>query len=84
MLSFRLPVISLATGNEGSLITRSRTQEIYAFVDEMTRFCNACLRVTSRIHPDCGTLKIQKLLMGAARDTFHRINKHSWKKCYYS
>ena len=55
-------------------------QEIYATVDEPTRFGNICLCVTSRIStnpPHCQTLHIPTSSMGAARGTFYRIYKHS-------
>ena len=54
-------------------------REIHADVDELTRFNNICIYITSRIStvpPDCETLEIPTLSTTAANDTFYRIYRH--------
>jgi len=55
------------------------SQDIHDMVEELSRFRNICLCITSRnfmVPPDCEVLEIPTLSIEAGRDTFYRICKH--------
>ena len=58
-------------------LAEMNSQEIYPIVDELSRFKNICLVITSRISntlpPHCETIQTPTLSMEAGRETFYRI-----------
>jgi len=58
------------------------SQEIHDMVEELSRFKNIWLCITSRnftVPPDCEVLEIPTLSIEAGRDTFYRICRHKEK-----
>ena len=73
--------VMIVLDNAESILDPQETsvQEIFAVVDELTRFNNICLCITPRIStvpPGCETLEIPTLSIEAVHSTFYQIYRY--------